>query len=176
MASLRQYFETDFSNTLRVCVRVDKAPDSVEAVLHYDLLAHAAFLSCWVQGGDLTYDELAALVNSIKHGESQLRLDGKVMLPEVRLFPGDLKVHNTADFNVRYRLYGDPEWRSSNEIRSTSRVFLYSEADLEPPDVERPASGSCTQRTAVAVPLGGVSAGAYAERAAARLPVSRLAG
>ena len=70
MASLRQYFETDFSNTLRVRVSVDTKPDRLEAVLHYDLLAHAAFLSCWVPGADLNYDKLAALVVSIKPAAS----------------------------------------------------------------------------------------------------------
>jgi hypothetical protein len=137
MGTLRQYFDTDFSNTLRVFVTPRRDADDLEAVLHYDCLASTAFLSCYIPGSGRSYEYFAEIVQTLEYGVTSLHLAGKVVLPEIRLFPGDLQVLNKHPFEVKYRLYGDPAWRSTSDIRASQRVFLYAEADLSDGDISR---------------------------------------
>ena len=44
MATLRQYFETDFSNSVRVHVRFRYLEEDIQGVLLYELSAFTAFL------------------------------------------------------------------------------------------------------------------------------------
>lgn len=131
MATLRQYYETDFSNAIRVHVTIAYGNDEVEGVLLYDVSAYTAYLSCYLPGSNRQYDDLIGLLHSIKHGQTQLKFTGQITLPAVKQFPGELQINKHRAFEMRYRLFGDPEWRSTSDISSTSRVFLYSETNLE---------------------------------------------
>lgn len=137
MATLRQYFETDFDNALRMHITFSYGCESIEGVLLYDVCAYAAFLSCYIPGVDRDYDYFLGLLNKIQYARTSLDLAGRVTLPGARYFPGEMKICNKDDFEIGYRLFGDPIWKSTREIRSTTRVFLYSETDLDACAVER---------------------------------------
>jgi len=131
VATLRQYFETDFSNAIRVHVTFSHGHEDIEGVLLYDVSAYTAYLSCYLPGVERQYDNLADILKSIEHGRTQLHFTGKITLPEVKQFPGELKIAKQSEFEIKYRLFGDPEWRSTSGISATKRVFLYSETDLD---------------------------------------------
>ncbi len=131
MATLRQYFETDFTNASRVYINFTYENDTIEGVLLYDFSAYTAFLSCYLPSSERTYDYFVGFLKMLEYGRTKLNFAGKITLPEIKQFPGELKIFTQKDFEIRYRLYGDPEWKSAKKITCTRRVFIYSETDLD---------------------------------------------
>ena len=76
-------------------------------------------------------------LSALKPGQTQLHLDGKVVLPAIRDFPGSMKVHNQENFFAEARFFGDPDWISSDQLATSVpvRIFIYSETDLSEEDV-----------------------------------------
>ena len=130
MATLHEYFETDFSNTMRVGVMFQYQNEDIKGVLLYDLSAFMSFLSCYILGSNRTYDFFIGFLKMLEYGHTKLQFSGKITLPAVKQFPGELRVHRKGDFEIEYRLFGDPTWRSTKEITATKRVFIYSETNL----------------------------------------------
>jgi len=137
MATLRQYFETDFNNALRVDVSLTYDVDTVEGVLLYDLSAFTAYVSWYVPGLNRTYDYFVGFLKALEYGLTKLHFAGKITLPAAKEFPGELKVPKKQDFEISYRFFGNPNWRSTREIATCKRVFLYSETDLEATAITR---------------------------------------
>lgn len=138
MATLRQYFETDFNYAIRVHICFIHENENVEAVLLYDVSAYTAFLSCFIPGLDKTYDYFLNFLKMLEHGRTKLNFSGKITLPSIRQFPGKLQVKKQVskedEFEIQYSLFGDPEWKSTKNINATGRVFIYSESPLR--DIE----------------------------------------
>lgn len=130
MATLHQYFETDFSNAVRMHVKlkVDDAP--LEAVVLYDFSAFLAFFSCFAPGMGRDLEYFKKLLHALEYGKTQMELDGKITLPSAKLFPGQLRVENKEDFEIIAKFHGDPTWVSSKEVQASRRVFIYSESNL----------------------------------------------
>lgn len=129
MASLREYFDADFSYATRLHVRLTGRPD-VDVGLFYDFSAYTAFLACYLPGNQHVLQDFLQLIEAMQPGKSQVNLDGRVNLPSARLFPGRVEVRNTNPFKIRAKFHGDPEWMSTNEIQTSTRVFIYSESRL----------------------------------------------
>lgn len=131
MATLRQYFETDFDNAIRVHVTFAHRGESVEGVVLYDVSAFIAYLSCYLPGKERDYDYFVDFLKVLQYGRTTLELTGRITLPSTRQFHGGLELlKKKDDLEVRYRLFGDPEWRSTGEITMSRRVFIYSETNL----------------------------------------------
>jgi hypothetical protein len=136
MATLREYFDADFNYAARLHVAVPGCEDAIDVALLYDFSAFTAFLVCYVPG-ERTVDYFLALLEAFQPGKSQLNLKGRVTLPSARSFPGALEVRNVNPFEMRARFHGDPEWMSINEIRTSTRLFVYSESQLTEDDIKR---------------------------------------
>jgi hypothetical protein len=95
MASIREYFDGDFSYTTRVHVKLPACRSDVEVAPPYDFSAFTAFLACYVLGNQNAPKEFLQLIEAMQPGKSQVTLDGKVTLPSARMFPGQLEVKNT---------------------------------------------------------------------------------
>ncbi|MFL6306379.1 MAG: toll/interleukin-1 receptor domain-containing protein [Candidatus Sulfotelmatobacter sp.] len=134
MATLREYFDADFSYAARLHVSVPGWEHSLEVALLYDFSAFIAFVTCFVPGKH-SVDYLVGLLNAFQPGKSQVNLRGKVTLPAGRFFPGTLEVKNVNPFEVRARFHGDPEWTSINEIKTSKRLFIYSESTLSKEEI-----------------------------------------
>ena len=137
MATLRQYFETDFSNSVRVHVTFRYLEEDIQGVLLYELSAFTAFLSCYIPGAERTYDYYIGFLKMLQYGRTKLNFAGNITLPAAKMFPGELKIYNKPDFEIGYRLFGDPTWRSTKDISATTRVFIYSEADFGPAEISK---------------------------------------
>ena len=137
MATLRQYFETDFNNTARVHITLTYGDDRIEGVLLYDFSGYTAYLSCYITGKDRSYDYFVGLLKMLEYGDTKLVSTGKITLPSAKQFPGTLRIFNKEDFEIRYRFFGDPTWRSTREVAASRRVFFYSETDLDPATITR---------------------------------------
>ena len=134
MATVREYFDADFSYATRVHVRLPADASSAEVAVLYDFSAFTAFLSCYVPGDRHTLKEFQQLIDALKPGNQVVFPEGKVTLPSARTFPGRLTFGNGEGFEIRAQFDGDNEWISTREIPSSSRVFIYSESRLT--DVE----------------------------------------
>jgi len=140
MATIRQYYETDFSYALRVHVQFACRDETIEGALLYDFQARTAFLACYVEEGNehRDYGFFLEFLRMLQYGRTQLRFAGRVTLPSTHQFYGDLRIKKTdSGPEISYRLYGDPTWRSASAIRMTHRVFIYSQADLEDQEIVR---------------------------------------
>ncbi|MFM0115656.1 toll/interleukin-1 receptor domain-containing protein [Paraburkholderia nemoris] len=137
MATIRQYFETDFDYCLRVKIRYDFDGESCEGSVLYDASAKSAFISFYFSSAARTYEYFQRFLSSLNYGQTGLNLDGGIILPSAKQFPGQLHVENSNPLAIRYQLFGDPSWRDLFSIHTSQRVFLYSETNLSQSDIER---------------------------------------
>ncbi|SAL19058.1 toll/interleukin-1 receptor domain-containing protein [Caballeronia telluris] len=137
MATIRQYFETDFDYCLRVKVKYDFAGESFEGAVLYDASAKSAFVAFYFPGTVRTCEYFLEFLSSLNYGQTGLNLDGGIILPSAKQFPGQLQVKNVDPFSIHYRLFGDPSWRDLFSIHTNKRVFLYSEANLSQSNIEK---------------------------------------
>lgn len=138
MASLREYFDNDFNSAARVYVRLQGVElQNVDVALLYDFSAFAGFLACYVKGSALPLEYYLRLIEAMQHGKSQVTLDGKVVLPAGRSFPGRLEIVNQDTFLLRAQFHGDPEWVSTADILVSNRIFIYSETQLDASEFSR---------------------------------------
>jgi len=137
MATIRQYFDTDFNYAIRVHVNFKYESEDITGVLLYEVSAYTAFLSCFIPGTDRTYEYFIDFLKMLEHGRTKLNFSGKITLPSVKQFPGELKIYKKEDFEIGYRLFGDPKWKSTKDITATGRVFIYSETHLNDTEVSK---------------------------------------
>ncbi len=103
----------------------------------YDFAGNFAFLSCYLPNSIVSYEFIKALIENLRWGESQLQLDGKVTLPSVKTFHGQLKITKTDPLDIDAQYFGDPEWISMKSLESSKRIFIYAEEQLSNDDMER---------------------------------------
>lgn len=137
MATLRQYYDTDFDHALRLHVKLPLQETFLDSYIFYDFSAHIAFFSCYVRGENHSLPFFIQLIQNLKQGVTQLSLDGKVTLPSARQFPGKLKIENKNPLEVDAQFFSDPNWISIKDIPGSKRVFIYSETALTNNDLEK---------------------------------------
>lgn len=136
MATLREYFDSDFNSAARIYVKLQKTElTNVDVAILYDFSALQGFIACYVKGAMHTLDHFLRLLEAMQHGKSQVNLDGKVVLPSARSFPGRLEIRNDNPFVMRAQFHGDPEWISTSDILISGRIFIYSETQLNDGEV-----------------------------------------
>lgn len=111
MATLREYFDTDFTRVLNYARPVQWQHDGVTgeapARVHLDFDSNAKLLSCYLSGNACQQTVLHALVGEV---EELLGIDGGV---EVQMgLPGELT-------------------RTSRDLRFAGRLFIYHEAEID---------------------------------------------
>lgn len=129
MATLREYFETDFSHVARVHITLAHDGTDVEGVVMYDMPLHAAGLALYVTGEGHSLEFFIELLRKVQPGTPMIAAN-RITLPTARHFPGSLKIHNDSELKIGYRLYGDSTWKLANEITSSGRMIIYSESNL----------------------------------------------
>ena len=130
MATLRQYFETDFSNCVKVQVKLEFNGKMQDAVLMYDFNGFLAYFAIYIESKSLDLDFFYKLIGLLEYGKTQVHFRGGVTLPSAKSFPGALEIKNKNPFEICAQFFGDPEWVSSKSIQTSRRIFLYSETDL----------------------------------------------
>lgn len=131
MATLRQYYETNFPYTMRVVGWLSCDGEEVECTVHYDFNGLTCFLSCIVPETARTFNFFQALIKEIIWGSTRIKLAGKVILPAAMVSPClKLKIENSDELPIAGNFTGDPEWFSTKDMAATRRVFLYTETNL----------------------------------------------
>jgi hypothetical protein len=127
MGTLRQYYDTDFDYALRVKITLAAESSSYEGALFFDASASSAFLAFYFPGNNHTVGTFLQFLSHLNYGSSGVNLDGGIILPSAKQFPGQLRLQNTNPFEIEYQLFGDPAWKNLLAIHTTRRVFIYSE-------------------------------------------------
>lgn len=135
MATLREYFDGDFTNTVKLYVSLLADGESIEAFVLYDFSANICFFACYVPGEGRSITFYLALIQQIEFGRTRLQMAGKIMLPSTLQFRGAIRVENKEDFDILARFWGDIGWISTKNIKGSGRVFIYSESELSEDEV-----------------------------------------
>jgi len=93
MATLRQYFETDFNHVVRIHVSFAvPGSEEIEALWLVDFLGYMSFLSCYVPGMGRSLDYYMDVIRALEYGKTTLTLGHAIGLPSARQFHGSLRV------------------------------------------------------------------------------------
>lgn len=126
MATIREYFDTDFANAVRVSVKLPIQNGCLlDAAVLYDFAALSCFVACFVPGQSNPLDLYRGLLSSIEFGKTQRMFDHTVRLPSARHFHGMLRIEDP--FEVKAKFYGECDWISMSDFTSSTRVLIYSE-------------------------------------------------
>jgi len=134
MANVRDYFEVDFSHTVRMEVMVQIATrggGEIRAIsrIHLDFSSKALFASFYL---DQVYspDELVEFIDQIDDLWTRgWAAPTNIKLPAARLYAaGELRIDKDP-FAVISRFPGSPATRH-DELHFTGRIYLYLDADL----------------------------------------------
>jgi hypothetical protein len=135
MATLREYFDADFNYAVRIHIRLKSSGGlPVEGAVLYDFAGYNAFLICYVPGADRSCQFFRDLVVLNAPG-GKVEFDKFISLPSVMQFPGELRIENQPDLEIKARFHGDPDWISSKQIQTTKRIFIYSETQLRDEEI-----------------------------------------
>jgi hypothetical protein len=138
VATLREYFDGDFENTVKIHAKLASYPEAdIDVVLLYDFSAFIAFVACYIPGDQRNVDEMFAVIDAVQPGKTVLSMQGQVGLPPPRLFPTTSKITNGPTFVMQVAFHGDPELISLSDFKASTRVFLYSESRLSESDIFR---------------------------------------
>lgn len=130
MATLSEYYETDFGYTLRVYVKFSIEGFDLNASFFYDFAGYSAFFSFYVPGNERNVDFFVALIQSRKCGSIQFMLD-KVAFPSSKYFNDlEFSMRIEPDFEIQARFHGDPVWISIRDFQASPRLLIYSESEL----------------------------------------------
>lgn len=130
MPTLREYYEKDFGHSTKMHVKIPFNTDYLEGIVNYDFSSFSAFLSIYIPKKDRGLQYFKNLLSTLKYGETQFKLDGKITLPSAKEFPGFLNIENKEDFEIKARFFGESEWISTKNIIASRRIFIYSESNL----------------------------------------------
>ncbi len=136
MATIREYYEKDFSHNTRIYIKVPINGELIEGAILYDFAGFYAFVVLYVTGNDRKPDFFLELLSQLEYGSSQLQFDGRVQLPTAKEFPGQLRIESKIDFEILAQYFGDTEWISTKNIQASRRVFIYSETDLSLSEID----------------------------------------
>ncbi len=135
MATIRQYFDTDFSHAVRMHVSFESGTLKIESIFLYDFSGYIMFFSCFIPGKK-SLDFYLQLIRNLEYGKTEMLFDKKVTLPSAHQFPGVLTVENQPNaFNIKAQFFGDPGWVSMKDITASRRIFIYSESDLSDEEI-----------------------------------------
>jgi hypothetical protein len=131
MATVRQYFETDFQHAVKLECHFEVNNSRVEARLVCDFAGFTQFISLYLAGVGNTLTFYKALLEHIQYGKTTIFFDQNIALPDAWNFPAELQIHNHPDdFKINVRFHGDGRWISWKQLPASRRIFIYSETEL----------------------------------------------
>ena len=117
MATLLQYYETDFSDAARIHVILRISKIDLEAAVLYDFTGFFSYFVCYISGNDKDFDFFIQLIDAIEFGKTEMVFAGKISLPSAKTFHGELRYNNTKDnIEISARFFGDPTWVDQRQL------------------------------------------------------------
>ena len=129
MATLYEYYEKDFENTVKMYIKIDFKGVEVSGCILYDFIASCAYVTTYFPTNNFDLNFYKTFVEKISLGGS-VKFDDIVHLPSLKFYDGEMKIMNDTKFEVLSRFWGEQEWKSTKDITHTKRIFIYSERDF----------------------------------------------
>jgi hypothetical protein len=134
MATIKEYYETDFSNTIRIDMSVNFGDEVIEGCILNDFSAYAMYLAFYIESSNKSLAYFTKFI-TFWASNNTVTLGNRVLLPSAKTYHGELKIENpNGGINVLSRFFGDTDWQSNMELLRTKRVFIYSESTLNRED------------------------------------------
>ena len=136
MATLKEYFDADFSHTVIMTSPIqlsviDIDDVQIESRIHLDFSSKALFASFFLENKDLSTTQLIELINQIDAiWGSGWPAPPNIKLPAARLYPGELKIEKSP-FAVTSKFFGGPATRH-DQLMFTGRIYMYVDLDFTP--------------------------------------------
>lgn len=130
MATLRQYFETDFDYPIKIKLLHNIQSENIEGNLLLDVEANAAFVEWYIPGTGRTFNYFIELLKSLPKPGDGINFGKVITLPSAKQCHATFNIQNREVLGVDYQLWGDSEWSSALKVAGTRRLFMYSETDL----------------------------------------------
>lgn len=136
MATLKEYFETDFSHTLRVDVikRIEELDIPGRFMFDYD--SGTTFVSFYVNVSEARFSyELCQklLLDIITNPEAHV---GEVTtLPSFKTFHGFLEFSTMNGYEIFFRSYGEKKAKAMRDLARSKRIYIYSEHNLNDTEI-----------------------------------------
>jgi hypothetical protein len=130
MATVRQYFETDFPSVAKLCCRLPFEELRIETKVLCDFSGFMTFVSLYIPDQNQQLPLFINLITVLQYGKTKLTFDRNIQLPSSWDFPAELQIGNKAELTVHCRFHGSPRWISWSDMPMSKRVFIYSESDL----------------------------------------------
>lgn len=130
MATLKEYFDKDFSNCIKLHVILPTGDILVDGVICYDFVAYIAYSSFYVSRGDITKQFYEHLLGQLSYGKTEFQFNNAVTLPSAKEFLGTFNLENKDGFKISAKFFGDTDWIGKDEMQSSKRIFIYSESNL----------------------------------------------
>ena len=129
MATLYEYYEKDFQNTVKLYIKIDFRGIEISGCVLYDFSAACAYVATYIPNKNFDIEFYKAFIEKVANGGS-VKFDHLVKLPSLSFYDGEMKFTNNEKFEVLSRFWGEQEWKSTNDISHTKRIFIYSEKDF----------------------------------------------
>jgi hypothetical protein len=131
MATVRQYFETDFPHVIRIWCHVEVDGLNIEACVMFDFSGFTQFTSVYVPGEGRSIPFYKKILERVKYGKTTVFFDQKIDMPDPWYLPGEIQILNDpGDLQMNVRFHGDARWISWKQLPASRRVFIYSESDF----------------------------------------------
>jgi hypothetical protein len=132
MATLRQYYETDLAQALKIHVTHRYGDDDIAGTLNIDIPAHASYSSWYFPQKGRNHDYFLGFLQSLQYGSAVFQsAPPGIRLPSAKLCASDFRIDNGQQLVIEYRMFGESTWRPAASITATRRVFLYSDDDMD---------------------------------------------
>lgn len=134
MATLREYFETDFSHTVIMEIPIqlpvkDGGEVQIESRIHMDFSSKAIFASFLLGNKQLSTIQLVALIDQIDALWSKgWPASTNIKLPSARLYPGKLNFY-TSPFAITSEFFCGPSTRL-DQLMFSGRIYIYIDTDF----------------------------------------------
>ncbi len=130
MSTLKEYYDRDFPNCVKVHMRLELQGIFVYGAILYDFTAFTAYTTFYVAEDNLERLFFEELLKQLRYGETQFQFNNEVSLPQAKYFPGRFETKGPENFVLRALSYGDTEWVDKDQIQASRRIFIYSESDF----------------------------------------------
>lgn len=141
MATLKEYYDADFSHTAMLVRTLELSISSlgkleIESRLHLDFSSKALFASFFLSKPELSNNQIIEIIDKI----DELWVSGwptptNITLPAAKFYPGELKIEKSP-FSVTSSFFGGPTTRHDH-LNFTGRIYFYIDADFSPQEHEK---------------------------------------
>lgn len=133
MSTLKEYFDQSFDNCVKFTNKRDYVSNDISTKLEYqgclDFYSGVMFLALYFEKKGLGGNFFLNFLNELKKNwQKGLNIEGgKVVLPKIKSFDGEIKVENTIPFKLSVKFRGEFPIEYT-ELTFSQRVFIYCDS------------------------------------------------